>query len=292
MLISVHETLSRVLRLASQTHRKPISRNALHTSMSRSNTSSRSVTPEHRPQKSTLPEGCIAVHKPRGISSAQVLRDLQHHFNPSSFFAPLIAAEKANRERESRNQKNRRSKFKSGKVQVKLGHGGTLDPLATGVLIVGIGKGTKELNRFLHCTKSYECVVLFGAATDTYDCLGKVVARKGFKHITRKLVEEKLEGFRGKYMQKPPIYSAKSVHGKRLYEYAREGKEVPVKIEECSVEVTKLEMVEWMDGGSHDYRWPETEAGKEEVAVAEKLTKLNGADTIPGDQQAVVYQSG
>ena len=79
-------------------------------------------------------------------------------------------------------------------LKVKLGHGGTLDPLATGVLIVGAGRGTKCLSRFLECTKSYECVVLFGAATDSYDAVGKVVSRSEYAHVTRELVEENLPG--------------------------------------------------------------------------------------------------
>jgi tRNA pseudouridine55 synthase len=63
---------------------------------------------------------------------------------------------------------------------VKMGHGGTLDPLATGVLILGIGKGTKALQNYLACTKSYETVVVFGAETDSFDILGKVVGTAGW----------------------------------------------------------------------------------------------------------------
>ena len=104
--------------------------------------------------------------------------------------------------------------------KVKLGHGGTLDPLATGVLIVGVGSGTKALNQFLACTKTYETVVLFGAATDSYDVTGKVVAKAPFAHLTRTKVEEALAQFKGKIRQRPPIFSALKVKGKPLYEYA------------------------------------------------------------------------
>ena len=133
-------------------------------------------------------------------------------------------------ERENHNQKQKRSRRARQPPQVKMGHGGTLDPLATGVLILGIGSGTKSLPQFLGCTKSYECTVLFGKATDTYDTEGKVVARKGYEHITKDMVEQALAKFRGKIMQKPPIFSALKVNGKKLYEYAREGKEVPIEI--------------------------------------------------------------
>ena len=146
--------------------------------------------------------------------------------------------------------------------------------MATGVLILGVGSGTKALSRFLECTKSYEATVLFGAATDSYDSVGKIVARKSYDHVTKEIVEEALSKFRGKIMQRPPIFSALRVQGKRLYEYAREGKEVPVEIEERPVEVECLEMMEWMEGGSHEYHWPELEAEKDEKDIVEKVLHL------------------
>ena len=156
-----------------------------------------------------------------------------------------------------------------------MGHGGTLDPMATGVLILGVGSGTKSLGNFLECTKSYEAVILFGAATDTYDAVGKIVAKKAFDHVMKGMAEEALNKFRGKIMQRPPIYSALKVQGKPLYKYAREGKEVPIEIEERPVEVHSLEMVEWMDGGTHEYDWPEEEAAEEEKAVIDKVLQLD-----------------
>lgn len=153
-----------------------------------------------------------------------------------------------------------------------MGHGGTLDPMATGVLILGVGQGTKELGYFTTgCTKSYEAVVLFGAATDTYDTEGKVLKRAETGHITRELVQEKLANFKGKGVQRPPVFSALKVQGKKLYEYAREGKEVPVEIKERPVDASELEMVEWFEGGTHEWHWPTTEASREEQAFAEKL---------------------
>lgn len=165
-----------------------------------------------------------------------------------------------------------------------MGHGGTLDPMATGVLILGVGNGTKSLNTFLECTKSYECVVLFGAATDTYDAVGKIVARKDYSHITKDIVEKASDQFRGKIMQKPPIFSALKVNGKKMYEYAREGRELPKEIEARPVEVKELEMVEWMDGGTHGFRWPEEDAEAKEKEVVDKVLRLGeqGADTSSG----------
>lgn len=165
-------------------------------------------------------------------------------------------------------QKNRR---RDKRLQVKIGHGGTLDPLATGILIIGVGKGTKHLQDFLSCTKSYEATLLFGAATDTYDVQGRILGKAPYAHVTREKVEEALEKFKGKIMQRPPLFSALRIQGKRLYEYAREGKEVPVKIQERPVTVEKLEIVEWLAPGSHEYKWPAEEAEQEEKEVAERV---------------------
>lgn len=225
----------------------------------------------------------LAVHKPQGITSADVLRDLQRHFNPSKLFQPWIEAEKDFRKRESNFQKNRR-RNKNKKIEVKIGHGGTLDPLATGVLIAGVGKGTKSLNDFLACTKSYETVVLFGAETDTYDRLGKIVRRAPYEHITREAVEKALDQFRGKIMQRPPIFSALRVEGKRLYEYAREGKMPPVEIKARPVETVELKIVEWYEPGTHEYKWPEEEMTGDEKIIAEKL--LDKEAEVPLESEA------
>ncbi|PGH36918.1 tRNA pseudouridine(55) synthase [[Emmonsia] crescens] len=229
-------------------------------------------------------EGIFAVHKPPGISSAEVLRNLQQHFTPSRFFQPWIETERIRRRAESKHQARRR---RDKRLEVKIGHGGTLDPMATGVLIAGVGKGTKELNNFLACTKSYEAVVLFGAATDTYDSVGKVVSRAPYEHITREKVEEALASFRGKIMQRPSIFSALRVQGKKLYEYAREGIEPPVEILKRPVEVTNLEIVEWYEGGTHDYVWPTEEASSTEKSIAQKmLSKDSSSSAAPATDTA------
>ncbi|OAL63836.1 pseudouridine synthase [Trichophyton rubrum] len=215
-------------------------------------------------------DGVFAVHKPADITSAQVLRDLQRQFNRSDFFKPWLAAERQ-RLQEEPSWKNRRRGKKSKWIDVKLGHGGTLDPIATGVLITAVGKGTKQLNNFLACTKTYEAVVLFGVATDSYDRVGKVISRALYEHVTREKVEEALKQFRGKIMQRPSIFSALKVNGKKLYEYAREGKEPPAEILERPVEVSNLEIVEWYDGGSHKYVWPTEEAEGPEKDIAKKM---------------------
>ncbi|CAK7275278.1 pseudouridine synthase pus4 [Sporothrix epigloea] len=218
-------------------------------------------------------EGVFAINKPLGMSSAQVIRDCQTHFNPSSFFRPVIQQEADRRSRESNTQYRRRSKAKRDS-RVKMGHGGTLDPLATGVLILGLGQGTKELNKFLTCTKTYETVVLFGASTDTYDRVGRVLTKRPYDEITRERVEAALNDFRGTFRQMPPLYSALKMNGKPLYEYAREGLSIPREIETREVEVSELELVQWYEPGEHNHRWPDEEAGIAEQSLAERVWRM------------------
>ncbi|EOA87162.1 pseudouridine synthase pus4 [Exserohilum turcicum] len=216
-------------------------------------------------------EGIFAVNKSQWASSAGVLRDLQDHFSRSTLFASWLESQKRALILSHAKQKH------INNLKVKLGHGGTLDPMATGVLIVGLGKGTKCLQRFLECTKTYECVVLFGAATDSYDAVGKVVSKAGYHHVTRELVEEKLAQFRGKIMQKPSVFSALKVDGKKMYEYAREGKEIP-EVAARPVEVEELELVEWLEPGSHAFSWPAEEVDGAEMEGAKKLLGIREED--------------
>ncbi|KAI4656432.1 uncharacterized protein J4E79_007986 [Alternaria viburni] len=216
-------------------------------------------------------EGIFAINKPQWASSAGVLRDLQDHFSRSPLFAPWLEAQKRSliiADAKPKHLKN---------IKAKLGHGGTLDPMATGVLIVGMGKGTKCLQRFLECTKTYECVVLFGAATDSYDAVGKVVGKAEYEHVTKELVEEKLAQFRGKILQKPSVFSALKVDGKKMYEYAREGKDIP-EVAARPVEVEELELVEWLEPGSHDFAWPKEEVDGAEMEGAKKLMGIRKED--------------
>jgi tRNA pseudouridine55 synthase len=145
-----------------------------------------------------------------------------------------------------------------------MGHGGTLDPLAAGVLIVGIGRGTKHLQKYLACSKTYETDVLFGASTDSYDCTGVVAERAHCAHITKTLVESKLAQFRGEILQAPPIYSALKINGKKACEYAREGQELPRQLESREMHVDECTLLEWYEPGQHKFAYP----GEEEPAVA------------------------
>ena len=112
-------------------------------------------------------------------------------------------------------------KIKGIVKEKKVGHGGTLDPFAQGVLIVGTGKDTKQLNAISNQNKSYEASILLGSLTDTLDIDGKITQKKNIPKLSESLITNVLNSFIGEYLQTPPMYSAKKIKGKKLYEYAR-----------------------------------------------------------------------
>lgn len=107
----------------------------------------------------------------------------------------------------------------------RIGHGGTLDPMATGVLPVFVGRATRGVEFFEHAEKTYDTVLLLGRTTDTQDVTGAVLAEKPV-HLSPADIERVLPRFRGDILQVPPMYSALKVNGKKLYELARKGQEV------------------------------------------------------------------
>ncbi|MDK1018628.1 MAG: tRNA pseudouridine(55) synthase TruB [Actinomycetota bacterium] len=123
----------------------------------------------------------------------------------------------------------------------KVGHAGTLDPMATGLLVLGVGRATRLL-RFVQGTeKEYLATALFGVATDSLDADGAILSRDPLP-VTHEEVAQAMERFRGSIMQIPPMVSARRVEGRRLYELAREGK--VVEREARSVTIDKLELVD------------------------------------------------
>ena len=107
----------------------------------------------------------------------------------------------------------------------RIGHGGTLDPMATGVLPVFVGRATRGVEFFEHAEKTYDTVLLLGRTTDTQDVTGTVLAEKAVR-LSPADIENVLPRFRGDILQVPPMYSALKVNGKKLYELARKGQEV------------------------------------------------------------------
>ncbi|MCM1991121.1 tRNA pseudouridine(55) synthase TruB [Oceanirhabdus seepicola] len=138
--------------------------------------------------------GIININKPKGITSFDVVRIIKKTLNMK-----------------------------------KVGHTGTLDPMAEGVLPICIGKGTKFAELIMSEEKIYRAEMKLGEITDTYDIEGEVTETFDFSHITEEEVVKVVNSFIKTYEQIPPIYSAIKVAGKRLYEYAREGKEVEIK---------------------------------------------------------------
>jgi len=126
------------------------------------------------------------------------------------------------------------------KLKVKAGHTGTLDPIATGLLIVLTGRRTKEASSFLTLNKSYEVKARLGMQTDTFDCDGKILQQNDAT-ITKEEVEEVLKGFRGEIWQVPPPFSAKKLAGHKAYELARKGVSVEVPPKKVSIYSLKLE---------------------------------------------------
>lgn len=127
----------------------------------------------------------------------------------------------------------------------KVGHCGTLDPAATGLLILVLGKATKFSQILSGNDKTYECVMRIGIETDSYDMDGEVTSEKDWSNISEKDIKNAVKKFTGKIMQVPPMISAKKVGGKKLYELARQGKSIerePVPIEIHSIDITKIEL--------------------------------------------------
>lgn len=125
----------------------------------------------------------------------------------------------------------------------KVGHAGTLDPLATGVLLVCTGRATKRIAELQEGMKEYVAEITFGATTPSYDLEKEIDANYPWEHITPELIAETLPKFQGHVMQVPPVFSAVKVDGKRAYNYARKGKEVEIKAK--PLEIKELEVLSW-----------------------------------------------
>lgn len=147
-----------------------------------------------------FPEGVVAVvDKPLDWTSSDVVRKLKYLLR------------------------------KLGYPKIKIGHAGTLDPLATGVLIVCIGRATKRVVELQSGEKEYVAEVMLGATTPSGDLEHPIDATYPIEHITLAKVQEALASLTGERLQTPPVYSAKMIDGKRAYEYAREGEAVEMR---------------------------------------------------------------
>ncbi|CAO3638469.1 unnamed protein product [Mucor fragilis] len=166
--------------------------------------------------------GVFSVYKPKGWTSRKATDFVQHGLSNELWTHPSPM-----RQRD----------------RVKVGHGGTLDPMAEGVLVLGVGRGCKQLADYLEGTKEYIVGAKFGQSTDTFDAEGTVVQIGKTEHLTRALIEKTLPQFQGHVTQVPPIYSALKMNGKKLYDYARQGVPLPKPIEPRKVFIDKIELV-------------------------------------------------
>ncbi len=173
-------------------------------------------TPATRP----APHGWIILDKPLGLGSTQAVAAVKRNLREAGY----------------------------GK-KVKVGHGGTLDPLATGILPVALGEATKLTGRMLDASKIYEFTVRFGEETDTLDLEGKVIATSEVRPSHAE-VEAVLPRFTGPIEQVPPIYSALKVDGERAYDLARAGQEVELKSRSVTVYELSLERFDAEEGAT------------------------------------------
>ncbi len=137
--------------------------------------------------------------------------------------------------------------------KIKVGHAGTLDPLATGVMIVCTGRATKRIDEFQYKTKEYVATLKLGETTPSFDLEKEIDAVYPTEHITPEMVEEVLQSFVGTIQQVPPVFSACKVEGVRAYELARKGEEVELKSKtlvidemellECALPIVKIRVV-------------------------------------------------
>ncbi len=166
----------------------------------------------------------LLINKPLGWTSFQAVNKIKHGLkkHPSLFVD---------------------EKF----VHLKIGHAGTLDPLATGLLIVCTGKKTKEIQTFQDLTKEYTGTFFIGATTPCYDLEKPIDATFTTEHITEKLILETVKKFIGTLEQTPPLFSAIRINGERAYDIARKGETIELKartIEISAFEITRIELPE------------------------------------------------
>ncbi len=164
----------------------------------------------------------LLIDKPLGWSSFQAVNKLKHGIkNHPSFI------------------------HEGNKIKPKIGHAGTLDPLATGLLIVCTGKKTKEIESFMGLTKEYTGTFFIGATTPCFDLEKEIDKTFPTEHISKEVILQTAKTFLGKQEQVPPLFSAVMVNGKRAYEHARAGDDIelkPKQIELFEFEITDVQM--------------------------------------------------
>lgn len=191
--------------------------------------------------------GVFAVDKPAGMTLSDVVAKLSKLFDKLDVFAHDLAEARRIKHEQltaGTNWKPTKIKNRVDRLGIKVGHGGTLDPMAQGVLIIGVGSGTKQLSHFLgNCKKTYEAKAMLGQSTTTGDSEGEVLTRTETEHVTVEKLQNAARKFTGKGKQTPPLFSALKVDGMPLYEYARKGLPLPraIKAREAYIHEFKVQ---------------------------------------------------
>ena len=155
-----------------------------------------------------------------------------------------------------------------------MGHGGTLDPLASGVLVIGVGSGTKKLGEYTNgSVKRYECIGLLGGSTTTGDSEGELLLKTEVDHVTMELLEKTRDRMIGTLDQTPPIFSALKMDGKRLYDYAREGLPLPREIKSREVKIIDLNYKQDTLTNNHEYKFIKSQVDETGRSLSEQLAK-------------------
>ncbi|GAA5978266.1 hypothetical protein JCM5350_002245 [Sporobolomyces pararoseus] len=243
------------------------------------------------PKASNTPLSCIfGLNKPTGQPSMTLLNKLQPLFSSSTLFKDPSSSTSSEQQQGGKKggKGGRRGKWKQERI--KMGQGGTLDPLADGVLVIGTNQATKQLSKFLDCTKTYKAVALLGCSTDSYDSDGKILKLSPWKHVTKELVREELEkNFKGEIEQTPPIYSALKMDGKPLYEYARSNTPLPRPIPSRKVTISEISLLSFTPGNERrdSYEFPKEILGEQERLEIERLEKMvkQGKTTLPDTEE-------
>lgn len=217
--------------------------------------------------------GIFAVYKPSGITSQDAVSKLKFLFGKTF---------------PSNETQQQGKRGKRNKQVFKIGHGGTLDPLAEGVLVIGVGNGTKQLAQYLgECVKEYRSKALLGCKTTTYDAEGAILEYGNsdkIEKLTVDSIKELVPKFTGEISQLPPVFSALKIDGKPLYAYAREKIELPRKIELRACTVDYLNIGEFKQGvdlpqnlaSEEDKKFAQSVIGREILATEKPV--LTGAE--------------
>lgn len=219
-----------------------------------------------------------------------LLDDLKPLFATSPLFANADGNRPQNNQRKRGTFGKGKGKWAGGAAGApKLGQGGTLDPLADGVLVIGVGNGTKQLQKYLDCTKEYRSTGLLGSATTSYDSCDPILTRKPYDHVTPEKISDLLPKFTGTLSQIPPLYSAVRIDGKRLFEYARGNLPLPRPIEPRKVTIHELRLVGWLEAGKHAFKEPDREVPPEDKALVGRVLDMAGrkegqTDTVKEEQ--------